>query len=241
MARMGKVQKARKLISEGKSDEEVKAKTGLMLDRIAKLKAEPVVEEAQDITMDDLHNVKMDITAEPIVMQKPAVVSEQPKSPAPTDFKAAPIPPPAVIDINDYGRTPSSDSGGASAQELAQFRRYLAQHVTKFETAMFKAVTETPLPPEEQEMLQESWNGLFKCVIKDTNMQLAIAGILVVTAHGTIFMLHQENIKKGMEKIKGRRMEKAKLASDGKVTVVASPAPSPSHPAMAILKGDRIR
>jgi hypothetical protein len=237
MVKLSKLDKARKLMSEGRTDEEVKKETGLMTSKIIKLRAEPTVEEARDITPADLRKLDMDLTSEPIVMQKQAESSGQLAS-APTLPSTAQLP--AVTNISDYGRPSQVESTGPSTQELVAFRRSLAVHLSKFESALFKAVAAEDMPAGEMEMLEDSWNGLFKCIIKDTNTQLIVAATLVVTAHGTIFLLHQDSIKAGIEKIKSKKGEKKQIES----RVGPAPPVSPAYQSpitTSVLKADRLK
>lgn len=227
MPRKTKKQKAQDLLSEGRSIADVAKATGLYQDKVAKIRDS--MADSGDITMDSL---KVDI-------------NEKIEAPKSKPAKAAPV-------VYDIGSGFGEQSGQQSAQqvnqaELDKFRGYLASHVSKFEGALFKAVTEKPMPKEEQEMLEEAWLGMFRCVIKDTNVQLAVASILLITAHGTVYMMNKDEIGRGIKRMRTRKQipsqASGEVRNDGKMAPTPKKDASSSSPSVvtqSILKGDRL-
>jgi hypothetical protein len=201
MARQTKEQKVKNLINEGKTDQEIAAATGWFTSKIAQMRSgktdfstKPVV-TVKELTLGDL---KLDLNVDaiktaPIVQAEPIKTVNS----APQQQKSQ------VFDISS-GST-NFGSSSVSNTELAKFQGYMATQVARFESALFKAMTEEPMPVEERQMLEEAWLGIMKIVIKDTNMELAVAVILLGTAHGTIYLMHREKINEGIAKVQNKK------------------------------------
>jgi hypothetical protein len=236
MSRQSRVEKAKQMISEGKDDAAISRETGLYRSKIAALRNEPKAEQKTDIVMSDI-NLSLDSSdkAESIKMPERKASAQKQQ----------------VFDISAPAPTSSPTVSTASnSAELDKFRKYLAGNVARFESALFKALADEPMPKEERDMLEESWLGLFNIVIKDTNMELAICVMLLATAHGTIYLMHSEKLGAGIARIRNKRAESlGAVASSPPLSSSGSsgqPLPNPKpntapSTGNALLKGDKLQ
>ena len=261
MPRLSKSQRAKNLLNEGKTELEVSKETGLFISKIHELKEEisglqsnpdcrnvkhsamalPVDEKvkAADVKMSDLKvGLTSSLEPEKIELSKPSSTSNVTGQPKQAQ----------IFTIDQYGGTaPSPDE----SKDLREFRAYLAQNVATFEAALFKAITDEKMEREEKEMLQESWHGLFRILIKDRNMEIYIAILLLGTAHGTVYLMNKEKINAGVARIRQRKVTgtagQTDLSKDVSSPSSPSPVLPPKHSAMkssvssVLLGGDSLR
>jgi len=151
-----------------------------------------------DITTDDLNNASMELGVEEIKID-PITQPAQDKTPIRQQQAAQ------AFNLDQMNVVTPIAEVTNSQKNVEEFRRYLAKHISTFEAALFKAVAEADMNSEEKKMLEESWKGVLQYVIKDTNQEMLIAVVLLLTAHGTIYLMHKEDLERGINKIRQRK------------------------------------
>lgn len=126
----------------------------------------------------------------------------KPKVQIKDDELAVSVPQKKVFDLgaDDEDDEPSEEEEQDDEKDLKILRRNIAKNLTTFEKAIFKVITDKPLPSEEESMLYISWKGVMDVYVKDTNQQEAVAIGLVVMAHLGIIFLHSGELKDGFER-----------------------------------------
>ncbi len=87
-------------------------------------------------------------------------------------------------------------------KDLEDFRQNISKQITAFEGVLFKGITGKPLDTDETDMLYNGWYGITKEYINDLPSGKTMAILMLALAHGTIILVHKDELINGIKKKK---------------------------------------
>lgn len=156
------------------------------IEEIKEIKEEPKI-DIQNISLDDLK------------LPPPPEKKEEIKQESGSGF--------TFVNVDEFDKKQQQDNTTKQeqTQTVSQLRRAIATNLTTIEKAIFKVITDEPLPDEEEQMLYESWKMIANEFVTDANSGKMMAVLMVAGAHAGIIAVHWEDIQKGIERKKKKK------------------------------------
>jgi hypothetical protein len=128
-----------------------------------------------------------------------------------SDARTLPQAQPAQHGAAQYGGA-AQMSGGLSNAEVEELRKATGMTIAEIESLLFAGLFAFTPDASQKEVLVTAWKNCLRHVITSQNQDMTIAVLLLISAHGAIFLVHKDEVMAAVKKWQGKKDDKKQTA-----------------------------